>query len=52
MWLHKRVYKAEDCHLHITGGYKARVIGIEERYEEGDREKLSLCITTTTYTST
>jgi len=36
MWLHKRVYKVEDDHLHITGGHKARVIGVEERYEEGE----------------
>jgi len=35
MWLHKRVYKVEDGHLHITGGYKAKIIGMEKRYEEG-----------------
>jgi len=42
MWLHKRVYKVEDGHLHITGGYKARVIGIERRYEKGKWKEANL----------
>jgi len=35
MWLHKTAYKVEDNHLYTIGGYKARVIGIEERHEKG-----------------
>jgi len=42
MWLHKRVYKVEDGHLHITGGYKAKIIGMEKRYEEGKRKEAVL----------
>jgi len=35
MWLHKSAYHVRDGYLYITGGYKAKVVGIEERYEEG-----------------
>jgi len=35
MWLHKRVYKVKDGYLYVTGGYKAKIIGLEKRYEEG-----------------
>jgi len=35
MWLHKTAYKVEGNHLYTIGGYKAKIIGIEERYEEG-----------------
>jgi len=35
MWLHKRVYKVEDGHLYVTSRYKAKIMGIEERYEGG-----------------
>jgi len=36
MWLHKNAYRVRDGQLYITGGYKAKIVGIEERYEEGD----------------
>jgi len=35
MWLPKKAYRVRDGYLYVTGGYKARVIGMEERYEEG-----------------
>jgi len=35
MWLHKNAYRVRDGYLYVTGGYKARVIGMEQRYEEG-----------------
>jgi len=36
MWLRKDAYRVRDGQLYITGGYKAKIVGIEERYEEGD----------------
>jgi len=38
MWLHKSAYSVRDGYLYITGGYKAKVVGIEERYEGRWRE--------------
>jgi len=35
MWLRGDAYSVRDGYLHITGGYKARIIGVEERYNEG-----------------
>jgi len=35
MWLRRDAYSVRDGYLYVTGGYKARVIGIEQRYEEG-----------------
>jgi len=35
MWLHKSAYSVRDGYLLIMGGYKARVVGMEERYEGG-----------------
>jgi len=35
MWLRRDAYNVRDGYLHITGGYKARILGIEERHEEG-----------------
>jgi len=35
MWLRRDAYNVRDGYLHITGGYKVRILGIEERYEEG-----------------
>jgi len=35
MWLHKSAYSVRDGYLYVTGGYKAKIIGIEERYEGG-----------------
>jgi len=35
MWLHKDAYRVRDGQLYITGGYTARIVGMEERHEEG-----------------
>jgi len=35
MWLHKKVYRVRNGYLYVTGGCKAKIIGMEERYEEG-----------------
>jgi len=35
MWLRRDAYSVRDGYLYVTGGYKARILGIEERYEEG-----------------
>jgi len=35
MWLRRDAYRVRDGHLHVTGGYRARIVGIEERYKEG-----------------
>jgi len=42
MWLHKSAYRVRDGHLYVTGGYKAKVIGIEERYREGEWREATL----------
>jgi len=42
MWLHKSAYHVRDGYLYITGGYKAKVVGIEERYEEGEWKEARL----------
>jgi len=42
MWLHKKVYRVRDGQLYITGGYKAKIIGMEKRYEEGERREAKL----------
>jgi len=42
MWLHKSAYRVRDGHLYVTGGYKAKVIGIEERYREGEWREAKL----------
>jgi len=42
MWLHKSVYSVRDGYLYVTGGYKARVIGMEERYKEGKWKEATL----------
>jgi len=36
MWLHKKAYRVQDGQLYITSGYKVRIIGVEERYREGE----------------
>jgi len=33
--LRRDAYSVRDGYLYVTGGYKARIIGVEERYEEG-----------------
>jgi len=35
MWLRRDAYSVRDGQLYITGGYKAKIIGVEERYKEG-----------------
>jgi len=35
MWLHKSAYSVREGYLYVTGGYKVRILGIEERYKEG-----------------
>jgi len=42
MWLHNDAYRVRDGQLYITGGYKARIIGVEERYKEGKRREAKL----------
>jgi len=42
MWLHKNAYSVRDGHLYVTGGYKARVVGVEERYKEGEWKEAKL----------
>jgi len=36
MWLHKSAYSVRGGYLYIMGGYKARVMAMKERYEEGE----------------
>jgi len=42
MWLRKDAYRVRDGQLYITGGYKAKVVGIEERYKEGEWREAKL----------
>jgi len=35
MWFPKKAYCIKDGYLYVTGGYRAGIIGVEERYEEG-----------------
>jgi len=35
MWLRRDAYSVRDGYLHITGAYRAKIVGIEERYEGG-----------------
>jgi len=35
MWLRRDAYSVRDGYLHITGGCRAKIVGIEERYEGG-----------------
>jgi len=42
MWLRRDVYRVKDGQLYITGGYKAKIIGVEERYEEGEWKEAKL----------
>jgi len=42
MWLHKNAYRVRDGYLYVTGGYKARVVGIEEKYKEGEWKEAKL----------
>jgi len=42
MWLHRDAYRVRDGYLLIMGRYKARVVDMEERYEEGERREARL----------
>jgi len=35
MRLHKNAYSVRNGHLYVTGGYRAKTVGVEERYREG-----------------
>jgi len=35
MWLRRDAYSVRDGNLYVTGGYRAKIVGIEERYEGG-----------------
>jgi len=35
MWLRRDAYSVRGGYLYVTGGYRARIIGMEERYREG-----------------
>jgi len=35
MWLRRDAYSVRDGYLYVTGGYRAKIVGIEERYEGG-----------------
>jgi len=34
MWLRRDAYRVRDGYLYVTGGYRAKIVGVEERYEE------------------
>jgi len=36
MWLHRDAYRVRAGHLHVTGRYEAKIVGIDERYREGE----------------
>jgi len=42
MWLRRDACSVRDGYLHITGGYKAKIIGVEKRYREGKRREAKL----------
>jgi len=42
MWLRRNAYRVRDELLYITGGYTAKIIGIEERYKESKRKEAVL----------
>jgi len=35
MWLRRDAYSVRDGYLYVMGGYKAKIVGVEERYEGG-----------------
>jgi len=35
MWLRRDAYRVRDSYLYVTGGYMARIVGMEVRYREG-----------------
>jgi len=35
MWLRRDAYSVRGNYLYVTGGYKAKIIGVEEKYREG-----------------
>jgi len=42
MWLRRDAYSVRDGYLHVAGGYRARIMGMEERYKEGKRREAKL----------
>jgi len=42
MWLRRDAYRVRDGYLYVTGGYMARIVGMEERYREGERKEAKL----------
>jgi len=42
MWLRRDAYRVRDSYLYVTGGYKAKIVGIEQRYEEGEWKEAKL----------
>jgi len=42
MWLRRDAYSVRDGYLYIMGGYKAKVLGTEKRYEKGERREATL----------
>jgi len=42
MWLRRDAYSVKDGYLYIMGGYKAKVLGTEKRYEKGERREATL----------
>ena len=42
MWLRRDAYRVRDGYLHVAGGYRARIVGVEERYREGEWKEAKL----------
>jgi len=42
MWLRRDAYRVRGGYLYVTGGYMARIVGMEERYREGERKEAKL----------
>jgi len=42
MWLRRDAYSVRDGYLYVTGGYKAKIVGMEERYERGKWREAAL----------
>ena len=42
MWLRRDAYRVRDGYLYVTGGYMARIVGVEVRYREGERKEAKL----------
>jgi len=42
MWLRRDAYSVRDGYLHITAAYRAKIIGMEEKYKEGKWKEAAL----------